>query len=92
MARTAACCTAAIRSASSSSAAASHRSAELLWTGDWRPDAHLPAAELPDEVLDVLRRLPSQTLPMDALRTRRLGVGCHRAADLRRRPSSRRGR
>jgi len=43
--------------------------AELLWTGDWRPDAHLPAAELPDEVLDVLRRLPSQTLPMDALRT-----------------------
>lgn len=43
--------------------------AELLWTGEWRPDAHLPAASLPPEVVDVLRLLPSQTLPMDALRT-----------------------
>ena len=43
--------------------------AELLWSGEWQASAHLPAAELPAEVIDVLRRLPQGTLPMDALRT-----------------------
>ncbi|HUF06665.1 MAG TPA: citrate synthase [Candidatus Binatia bacterium] len=43
--------------------------AELLWTGDWRADAHLACAPLPPEVVDVLRRLPPRTNAMDALRT-----------------------
>jgi citrate synthase len=43
--------------------------AELLWSGEWRADAHLPTAALPREVVDVLRLLPRDTLPMDALRT-----------------------
>ena len=43
--------------------------AELLWTGEWRPDAHLAAAPLPAAVLDVLRGLPARANPMDALRT-----------------------
>jgi citrate synthase len=43
--------------------------AELLWTGQWRTDAHLPCATLPAEVTDVLRRLPASTNAMDALRT-----------------------
>jgi citrate synthase len=43
--------------------------AELLWTGEWRTDAHLAPSPLPPEVLDVLRRLPPSTGAMDALRT-----------------------
>jgi citrate synthase len=43
--------------------------AELLWTGEWRPNAHLAAAPLPPAVLAVLRSLPPTTNPMDALRT-----------------------
>jgi len=43
--------------------------AELLWTGEWDADAHLPAAPVPDQVMDVLRRLPPTAKPMDALRT-----------------------
>ncbi|HET8570397.1 MAG TPA: citrate/2-methylcitrate synthase [Candidatus Limnocylindria bacterium] len=43
--------------------------AELLWTGEWRGDVSLPAAPLPTEVVEILRRLPPTTLPMDALRT-----------------------
>jgi citrate synthase len=43
--------------------------AELLWTGEWRTDAHLPCAPLPAEVIDVLRQLPTETNAMDALRT-----------------------
>ena len=43
--------------------------AELLWTGDWQPDAHLACAPLPAEVLEVLRSLPPSTGAMDALRT-----------------------
>ena len=43
--------------------------AELLWTGEWRADAELACAALPDEVVDVLRRLPPTTSAMDALRT-----------------------
>jgi citrate synthase len=43
--------------------------AELLWTGDWDPQARLAASPLPAEVVDVLRRMPPATSPMDALRT-----------------------
>jgi citrate synthase len=43
--------------------------AELLWTGEWAPDAHLACAAPPQEVIDVLRRLPSDANAMDALRT-----------------------
>ena len=43
--------------------------AELLWTGEWRTDAHLACAVLPVEVIEVLRRLPPSTNAMDALRT-----------------------
>jgi citrate synthase len=43
--------------------------AELLWTGSWPPDVHLPCAPLPPEVVAVLRSLPPTAGPMDALRT-----------------------
>ncbi|MEO6578093.1 MAG: citrate/2-methylcitrate synthase, partial [Candidatus Limnocylindria bacterium] len=43
--------------------------AELLWTGEWRPDAALSCAPLAEGVVDVLRRLPAITNAMDALRT-----------------------
>ena len=43
--------------------------AELLWTGEWRTDVHLPCAPLTVEVTGVLRRLPPATNAMDALRT-----------------------
>ena len=32
--------------------------AELLWTGEWRDDARLACAPLPDRVVEVLRQLP----------------------------------
>jgi citrate synthase len=46
--------------------------AELLWSGEWPADAALAplaCAALPAEVVEVLRRLPRGTIPMDALRT-----------------------
>jgi citrate synthase len=43
--------------------------AELLWTGDWRADAQLACAPLPNAVVEILRRLPASTNAMDALRT-----------------------
>jgi citrate synthase len=43
--------------------------AELLWTGDWKADAHLACAPVPAEVIDILRRLPAASNAMDALRT-----------------------
>jgi len=43
--------------------------AELLWTGDWRSDAHLATAPVPEAVLTTLRALPRDAKPMDALRT-----------------------
>ncbi len=43
--------------------------AELLWTGEWRPDARLATGPVPDAVMATLRALPASTLPMDALRT-----------------------
>ena len=43
--------------------------AELLWSGEWRPGAHLPTAPIPPAVLTALRALPTSAKPMDALRT-----------------------
>ena len=43
--------------------------AELLWSGEWRSDAHLACAPLPTPVVEVLRRLPASSNAMDALRT-----------------------
>jgi citrate synthase len=43
--------------------------AELLWTGDWHPEARLPCQPLPGPVLAALRALPFSAKPMDALRT-----------------------
>jgi citrate synthase len=43
--------------------------ANLLWTGEWDPDHHLPTAPVPEPVLVALRALPTTAKPMDALRT-----------------------
>lgn len=43
--------------------------ANLLWTGEWDPSARMPTAPVPDAVLTVLRALPTDAKPMDALRT-----------------------
>ena len=43
--------------------------AELLWTGEWRPDARLATAPIPPAVMTALRALPPTAKPMDALRT-----------------------
>ncbi|MEZ0240193.1 MAG: citrate synthase [Chloroflexota bacterium] len=43
--------------------------ANLLWTGDWEPNHHLPTAAVPEAVLTALRALPASAKPMDALRT-----------------------
>ena len=42
---------------------------ELLWTGEWKPDAMLPCQPVPDAVMTALRALPRDARPMDALRT-----------------------
>jgi citrate synthase len=43
--------------------------ANLLWTGEWEPNHHLPTAAIPEAVLTALRALPTTAKPMDALRT-----------------------
>jgi citrate synthase len=43
--------------------------AELLWTGRWDAGARLPTAPVPPDVMAILRRLPADARPMDALRT-----------------------
>jgi citrate synthase len=43
--------------------------ANLLWTGDWEPQHHLPTAPVPNAVMTTLRALPATAKPMDALRT-----------------------
>jgi citrate synthase len=43
--------------------------ANLLWTGDWDAAQRLPTASVPPAVLDVLRAMPKDAKPMDALRT-----------------------
>jgi citrate synthase len=43
--------------------------ANLLWTGEWDPGHRLPTAPVPAPVMAVLRAMPSDAKPMDALRT-----------------------
>jgi citrate synthase len=43
--------------------------ANLLWTGEWDSKATLPPAPVPKEVMIALRAIPTDTHPMDALRT-----------------------
>jgi citrate synthase len=43
--------------------------ADLLWTGEWHPEATLRPAPVPQAVLAALRELPRDAGPMDALRT-----------------------
>jgi citrate synthase len=43
--------------------------AHLLWTGDWDPSQRLATAPVPPAVLEVLRAMPRDAKPMDALRT-----------------------
>ncbi|MGZ9161279.1 MAG: citrate synthase [Candidatus Limnocylindrales bacterium] len=43
--------------------------ANLLWTGDWDPSHRLPTGPVPDPVMTVLRAMPADAKPMDALRT-----------------------
>jgi citrate synthase len=43
--------------------------AELLWTGEWKPDAKLPCLPVSPAVMTALRALPHDAKPMDALRT-----------------------
>jgi citrate synthase len=43
--------------------------ANLLWTGEWDPNARLATAPVPDAVVTALRALPKTAKPMDALRT-----------------------
>jgi citrate synthase len=43
--------------------------ANLLWTGDWDPGHHLPTGPIPPAVLAVLKAIPADAKPMDALRT-----------------------
>jgi citrate synthase len=41
----------------------------LLWTGEWDPRTRLATGPIPPTVMSVLRALPAETKPMDALRT-----------------------
>jgi citrate synthase len=43
--------------------------ADLLWTGDWHPGVRMACAPVPAAIVQTLRELPSDALPMDALRT-----------------------
>jgi citrate synthase len=43
--------------------------ANLLWTGEWDPSHRLPTAPVPPPVMTVLRAMPTDAKPMDALRT-----------------------
>jgi citrate synthase len=43
--------------------------ADLLWTGEWHPGVTLGPAPAPPAVLDTIRALPKDALPMDALRS-----------------------
>jgi citrate synthase len=43
--------------------------AELLFTGEWPAEANLPCEPLPPGIVEILRELPRETQPMDALRT-----------------------
>ena len=43
--------------------------ANLLWTGEWDPAHRLPTGPIPDAVMRILRAIPADAKPMDALRT-----------------------
>jgi citrate synthase len=43
--------------------------AHLLWTGEWDPSQRLATSPVPPAVLEVLRAMPRDAKPMDALRT-----------------------
>jgi citrate synthase len=43
--------------------------AELLWTGEWKPDSRLPCLPASNAVMTALRALSHDARPMDALRT-----------------------
>jgi citrate synthase len=43
--------------------------AHLLWTGEWDPSQRLATSPVPPAVLEVLRAMPRDVKPMDALRT-----------------------
>jgi citrate synthase len=43
--------------------------ADLLWTGEWHPGVRMACAPVPLAVVRTLRELPSDAIPMDALRT-----------------------
>ena len=49
--------------------------AELLWTGEWPEQAHLPAAALPDAVLTALRGLPAKAASHGRTAHRRVSLG-----------------
>jgi citrate synthase len=53
--------------------------AELLWTGAWDPASRLGCAPVPPAVMAVLRALPRDAKPMDALRTAVSAWGASRA-------------
>ena len=42
---------------------------ELLWTGEWKPDAKLPYQPMPNTMITALRALPHDARPINALRT-----------------------
>ena len=43
--------------------------ANLLWTGEWDAQHHIATGPIPGPVMDVLRAIPPDAKPMDALRT-----------------------
>jgi citrate synthase len=43
--------------------------ANLLWTGEWDPAQRMSTGPVPEAILAVLRALPADAKPMDALRT-----------------------
>ena len=43
--------------------------ANLLWTGEWNPHAHMSTGRVPSAVMAALMALPRTAKPMDALRT-----------------------
>jgi len=55
--------------------------ANLLWTDAWDPTVRMPTAPVPPTVMTVLRALPVETKPMDALRTAVSAWGASRTLD-----------
>ena len=55
--------------------------ANLLWTDSWDPAVRMATAPVPPAVMTVLRSLPAETKPMDALRTAVSAWGASRTLD-----------